>query len=367
MALYIDGLFYKGSGIGRYYETLVKELSLNGIKIYTCAPKRLEKDFEKDFSVCENIEPIFVEYEKFSIRGFVKQSKIIKSLEKSVDIFFFPHINLPLYIPQNAIVTIHDLIPFTKWWDRSWLKKSTFKFYLTRALNKSRLIITVSNTTMNDILNLKFNPKTSSKVKTIYNYIDDKFFQRVNTCPKINSPYILFLGNRKKHKNLNILIKAFQLINDKLPYKLVVAGAKDTAFNDSLQKNQAYLEGDIIEFINPSDEEILSLYSHADLFVFPSFYEGFGYPPLESVAMGCPSLVSDIPVMKEVFGDSGVYFNPYDEKELAEKILQILANKSYKNEILKKQSERLKLFNKKKIITEYINTFEQVINDTSSK
>jgi hypothetical protein len=89
MKLYLDGLFYKGTGIGRYYESLTKEFAKRGIKIYTCVPNTLRNDFEKDFSSVSNIEPIFVDFRKFSLKGFFAQSKILKQLKEEVDLFFY--------------------------------------------------------------------------------------------------------------------------------------------------------------------------------------------------------------------------------------------------------------------------------------
>ncbi|WP_291494069.1 glycosyltransferase, partial [Desulfurella sp.] len=178
MKLYIDGLFYKGSGIGRYYESLTKELAKRGMKIYTCVPETLKDDFEKDFKeVKNNIEPIFVDFEKFSIKGFWKQSKILKKLEPEVDLFFYPHINLPLYIPKNTITTIHDLRPFTQFWDRGKIKKTMFSFYLNRAIKKSRKVVTISNSVASE-LKEKFDFDTN-KLKVIYEFIDDKFMYHI--------------------------------------------------------------------------------------------------------------------------------------------------------------------------------------------
>jgi len=88
MKLYLDGLLYKSAGIGRYYESLTKEFAKRGIKIYTCVPNTLRNDFEKDFSNIPNIEPIFVDFEKFSLKGFFTQSRILKQLKEEVDLFF---------------------------------------------------------------------------------------------------------------------------------------------------------------------------------------------------------------------------------------------------------------------------------------
>ena len=105
MKVYIDGLFYKGSGIGRYYESLMKEFSKKDIKIYTCVPKRLKKDFEKDFEgYLQNIIPIFVDYEKFSYKNFIRSGAILKKLENKVDLFFYPHINLPCLLYTSRCV-----------------------------------------------------------------------------------------------------------------------------------------------------------------------------------------------------------------------------------------------------------------------
>ncbi|MGC8677902.1 MAG: hypothetical protein ACP5UF_06795 [Hydrogenobaculum sp.] len=82
MIIYIDGLFYKRSGIRRYYESLVKEFTKRDIKIYTCVLKSLRKEFEKDFEVTKNLKPIWVNYKRFSPKGFVHQSIVLKRLEK---------------------------------------------------------------------------------------------------------------------------------------------------------------------------------------------------------------------------------------------------------------------------------------------
>ena len=361
MKLYIDGLFYKGAGIGRYYESLTKELVKRGIKVYTCVPKRLREDFEKDFTEINNIEAVFVNYEKFSLKGFLKQSKILKQFENEVNLFFYPHINLPYYIPKNTLVTIHDLIPLTLFWDRTEIERKIFDFYLKRALKQSIKIITISNTVANE---LKKNFKgIEDKIEIIYEFIDDKFISQNKICePIINKPYLLFVGNRKRHKNLELLIKAFTLVKDKIPHYLVIAGGKEKERDEvDILVEKFNIQEKVIQFIKPPDEVIINLYKFADLFIFPSLFEGFGLPPLEAVSLGCPAILSNIPILRETFGEAGFYFNPYNEDDLANAIIKVISDGKLKAELLKKQKERLKMFDKNKIVEQYISLFESAI------
>jgi glycosyltransferase involved in cell wall biosynthesis len=365
MKLYLDGLFYKGAGIGRYYESLTKEFAKRGIKIYTCVPNNLKNDFEKDFSNIPNIEPIFVDYEKFSLKGFFTQSKILKQLEEEVDLFFYPHINLPYYIPKNTIITIHDLIPLTRFWDRNAIKRKIFIFYLKRTLKYSTKIIAISNTVAKE---LKQNFKDiDKKIEIIYEFIDDKFTNQNQIYKRIiDKPYLLFVGNRKRHKNLSLLVKAFAIIKGKIPHYLVIAGGKDKEKDEvDVLVEKLNIKEKIIQFIKPSDEIIISLYKFADLFVFPSLFEGFGLPPLEAVSLGCPVILSDIPILREIFGEAGFYFNPYSEEDLARAILTVISDEKLRFGLLEKQKERLKMFDKNKIIEQYISLFERMIREKS--
>lgn len=365
MNLYVDGLFYKGSGIGRYYESLVKEFAKRGINVYTCVPKRLKNDFEKDFKdVMQNIKPIFVDYEKFSIKGFINQSLILKRLEKEVDLFFYPHINLPFYTPKNTIVTIHDLIPLTEFWDRSELKRKVFIFYLKRAIRKAKGIITISHSVAGELKN-KFD--INKKLEVIYEFINDKFFNyEKNRKPIIEGDYILYVGNRKKHKNLKNLILAFNKIRHKIGVKLVIAGSRDSISMEDdvdLLKKELKLENEVVEILSPSDEVLINLYQNAKLFVFPSLLEGFGLPPLEAIALDCPVIASNIPVLREILGDKIACFNPYDVDDIADKIYKALTYDNLRLELLKEGKERLRRYNKDVIINQYLEYFVRILGE----
>lgn len=365
MKIYIDGLFYKGSGIGRYYESLTKELSKRGITIYTCVPQRLKSNFEADFKdYMDNIVPIYVDYEKFSIKGFIKQAEILNALSKKVSLFFFPHVNLPYSVPGVLITTIHDLRPLTKYWDRSIFKKMVFRHYLYRAIKKSNYIVTISETVKNTIL--ESIPVKSSNIKTIYEFVDNKFLFNKSENRIIGENYILYVGNRKKHKNLGNLVKAFNIVKNKINCKLVIAGSKDRKIDEvDLLKKKFNLEDKIIEIYSPNDEVIVNLYQNAELFVFPSLYEGFGLPPLEAIACGTPSIASNIPVLREVLGQDIACFDPLDPNDIANKILNALEKDEIRQRLLKAGREILARYNKDKIIDEYIALFEEAICENS--
>ncbi|MEM4620696.1 MAG: glycosyltransferase family 1 protein [Desulfurococcaceae archaeon] len=362
LTLYIDGLFYRGSGIGRYYESLLKEFVKKGLTVYTCVPKRLKDSFEKDFHESKDcIIPIFVDYEKFALKGFIKQSNILKKLEKKVDLFFYPHVNLPLYVPKNTVTTIHDLIPFTEYWNRDPIKKKIFSFYLKRALKKSAGIFAISHATKRDIERF-FGKDIGKKIKVIYEFVDEKFVRGSSNSQKlVEGNYLLFVGNRKRHKNLRNLILAFNKIKENLDVGLVIAGPKEKEKDevDTLIE-ELNLKDRVVEFTSPKDEEIINLYKHAKLFVFPSFFEGFGLPPLEALSLNCPVIASDIPVLKETLGSKIACFNPYDVEDMAQKILRALIDEEIRQNLLEEGRERLKLFDREKIVEEYLAYFKSI-------
>jgi len=369
-SIYIDGLFYKGAGIGRYYESLLKGLAKKGMKIYTCVPVEFKRDFELDFKqYSKNILPIYVNYKKFSVKGFWEQGNILKKLEKEVSVFHFPHINLPFYVPENLVITIHDLCPFTKYWDRGYLKRKVFEWYFKRAIKKAKKIIAISENSKKEITHIY--PACNAKIKVIYEFVDEKFLRTKDYHNKeriIEDDYILFVGNRKKHKNLSRLIFAFNQVKNNFPnLKLVIAGKRDKAEEEvDLLRERLNLKEEIIEVISPADEEIINLYNYAKAFIFPSLYEGFGLPPLEAMAIGTPVLASDIPVLKEICGNAAYFFNPYDVEDMAKAICKVLTDESLRRSLIERGKERVKFFDFENAIAQHIKLYKEVLNEVQT-
>jgi len=205
-------------------------------------------------------------------------------------------------------------------------------------------------------------------MKVIYPFIDDKFLDKSNNKNQYNKivtgDYILFIGNRKKHKNLSQLIYAFNSIKDSFPnLKLVIAGKKDRKEDDvNILREKLNIKDRLVEIISPSDEEILCLYKYAKTFILPSLYEGFGLPPLEAMAHGIPVIVSNIPVLKEICGNAAYFVDPYSSESIAQGIYKVLYNDNLRESLIEKGKKRINDFNSDKLINQYIKIYEETLN-----
>jgi glycosyltransferase involved in cell wall biosynthesis len=272
-----------------------------------------------------------------------------------IDIFHSPFYASPLYVPKRAAVvqTVHDLIPLI-------FKKSTsFKNRLIFKINFSLLkyadrIIAVSQNTKNDILKILRVPE--EKVVVIHNGANhlQKADQDVEKPSKNEvceeCPFILYVGGMDPLKNIPTLIRAFDKICEKhQDLKLVMVGADGEKMkylkptiqetrSSSLTPGQSL--STLLEKLIRSGKvvlkgylempDLISYYRNAELFLFPSLYEGFGLPPLEAMSCGLPVVASDRSSLPEVLGEAALYANPEDAEDLARSVDQLLENDSLK-------------------------------------
>jgi glycosyltransferase involved in cell wall biosynthesis len=147
----------------------------------------------------------------------------------------------------------------------------------------------------------------------------------------------------------------------KTAYKLVIVGGKGWKYDDIFRNIEALnLQEDVIFTGYVPKEDLVKFYNLADLFVYPSLYEGFGLPPLEAMACGCPVITSNTSSLPEVVGDAGIMVNPYDVNELVKVMYEVLTNEGLKKELSKKGLERAKLFDWKKTAEETWKAYEMV-------
>ena len=171
----------------------------------------------------------------------------------------------------------------------------------------------------------------------------------------LNTKYLLFIGRLEERKNIVGIIKAFEILKEKykIPHKLVLAGKFGFGAESIKNKieNSQYRE-DIILPGYVSDEEKFELLKNAEVFLFPTFYEGFGLPILEAQSVGTPVVTSNISSMPEVTGGSAILVDPKDTNAIAEAVQKLISDESHKNDIIEKGLENVKRFSWEKCARE---------------
>ncbi len=332
MKIGIDARLYRSSvaGIGRYSQNLITNLlkiDPNNQYVLFMRPQD-EREFRDKNIKPKNFKVRVVNIPHYSLAEQLKLPQII-SREK-LDLMLFLHMNVPLSYKDKFIVTIHDLtlIYYSEAAKKTnFLKQKIFYYIKKKACQNSQKIVAVSENTKRDII--KEFATADSKVKVIYEAADTLVFSPPSAAIdglkkkyKINMPVILYVGQYRAHKNIPNLIKAFKLLKKEIPSQLVLVG-KDAV---SLE-----IEGEISKnIVRPgfvTDEELNAWYHMADVFCFPSLYEGFGLPGLEAMIAGTPVVSSDRASLPEIYEDAAIYFDPENVEDMAKKIKMVLQDK----------------------------------------
>lgn len=267
----------------------------------------------------------------------------------------------------KKVITIHDLssLVFPKMHIKGMLSD---RFLGKRTMKNADKIITVSKSTKDDLI--KYFKAPEEKIKPIYLGVDEKFRvldkDRVRNFKmryNLDFPFILYFGVLRSRKNIPTLIKAYNLLKkDGINHKLVIAGGKNQEYKKILNiVKDLNLERDVIFTGHMPDEVLPELYNAADLFVFPSLYEGFGLPPLEAMTCGTPVITSNTSSLPEVVGDAGLIFDPHDVHGLKDTINTVLNNSDLRTELVKKGLNRSKQFTWKKCAEETMNVYKEVL------
>ncbi len=355
MKVAVDARMLKMSGIGTYIKNLMK----NDCYQIALGNKADIKELNK---IDENN---IIEFDS-KIYGIKEQLKFpYKELKKmKPDILHVPHYNVPIFYRGKMIVTIHDL---------THLKLKQFlpnkfaylyaKFMMWIAIKKSSVVLTVSANSKQDILQyFKVNP---DKIKVIYNGVGEEFRKKNKdeidylyekyAIPR-NKKILMYAGNLKPHKNIEKLLEAFSLLEDKENYVLLIVGKafENYTILDEKEK-QLGIKDYIINTGSLTQEQIIDVYNLADLFIFPSLYEGFGLPIIEALACGTKVISSNTSSLPEVGGDVIEYFDPNNAKEICEKI-KSSEQKEFDEEKVEKW---LKKFEWKKISEEVKESFNE--------
>lgn len=317
-----------------------------------------------------------VEQANFQIRPLWTPSHHpLEQLLLSLELRFTPLdvLHSPDFIPPfrrrcRSIITIHDLA-FLLY--PQYLTKSSARYYgqIDQAVRHTDHIIAVSESTRRDIVRLLGVPEP---MITVIHEAPRRFFHQlpdVDLRPRLHQrfglerDFVLFVGTIEPRKNIPTLLSAFQQLLDhyRPEVDLVLAGAPGW-LTDELHSLVGRLKLDHrVHFLGRvSDQELVWLYNAARVFVFPSFYEGFGLPPLEAMACGAPVIVSNVSSLPEVVGDAGLLFDPTDPTDLTVAIWRLLSDETLRREMIEKGLRRAARFSWQRAARETLELYRRV-------
>lgn len=308
---------YLDSGIGTYTVNTVRALcspERDECRVIVRSPEQLARLAQR----CGFTPPLF----RYIDAGMytLKEQLLGMRLPASA-LLLCCHYTVPVFFRGRVAVTVHDLVQLDlPDFFPGRVRRTVARYLIRHALRRSETVLTVSCFSRDRII-ARFGSRYAAKIGVVYNGLQ----QMDSPEPvAVQQPFVLYAGNRKPHKNLGCLLSAFpRLLCEEPRLQLVMAGSGPSLAAAAEQAGipaEHYLELDGI-----SNGQLHTLYREAHLVCQPSFYEGFGLPPLEALAAGTKVVAADIPPLREVLGDAARYFDPSDSRSLAEAMRDSLA------------------------------------------
>lgn len=313
---------------------------------------------------------------KWPFRFFWTQCRLsLEMLFKYPNVLFVPAHAIPFIHPRKTITTLHD-VAFARdenIYEREVIEtdysiSSRFLSFLVRiftlgrhkmdsidylhwstkfALKHAKKIITVSEFTKKEVLSI-YKEAKEKKIQVVYNGFNNVLYKKINDQEKIDKvlkkygipePYFLYVGRLDKKKNTAQLVESFAIFkenNSDLKHKLVLLGSVGFGYDKvKFAIEEFNLENDIKILGWIDENDMPAILNGADAFVFPSLYEGFGIPVIQSLACGVPTIISDIPVLREIAKDSSLYFEPRDKYSIASAMREIVSNQTLRTSLIK--------------------------------
>lgn len=343
------------TGFGFYVKNLTENLlKIDGNNQYSFfRPKR----------ECDLSAPQRFYWDQFQIPRLAKKNK--------VEILHQPSFSVPIFYHGKVIVTVHDLIARLFGKDIPFFSRQFFGKWMPFSYRFTDKIIAISECTKNDIIKLLGVPEEKIKVihlaagKEFTRIFDNDEIKRVKDKYKTGKKYLLHIGTLNPRKNLEFLIKVYkEIIADFPEYNLVITGKKGWYYEGLFKLVKKFgLEKKVIFTGYIEDKDAPYLYNGATIFLFPSLYEGFGLPPLEAMACGCPVISSNTSSLPEVIATAGVLLSPKDIKSWVRNIKMILAKKNIRLEMSKKSILQARKFSWEKCAKETLEVYERLMKE----
>lgn len=355
MNIGIDGraaYWYRGTGIGTYTYQLLKGLN--------------EIDYINNYSILSPIDSkdIISYKSNFNLLNIAKDPKAdfwdsVSTLSANnfrvPEIYHVPQngVGLPLNISSKKTITLHDIIPIRMPETVGEKYLRIFEEEMSSIINSCDGIITVSNFSKEDI-SLEFNYPmekifvTHLAAEEIYQPINKDYCKKIlKETYSIDTPFILYVGGFSPRKNILGLIEAYSKLSSKKgkEIKLIIIGKKGKSFELYKERAQELSISDCVLFPGFIPLEHMPIFYNSALFlVYPSYYEGFGLPPLEAMACGTPVIASNTTSIPEILGESAVLINPYDIDALGQAIYSLAEDSKQRNKLIEMGLERASSF-----------------------
>ena len=326
MTITVDCRMLKASGVGVYLEGNLPFLLKSSNDFLLLGNENLLEPYAKK----ENVKIVNCKIKPFSVSELIFFPKKIKNQINKTSCYYSPFFNIPGGLTVPVYTTIHDIIFPDMPELTSKLGLFIRMIFFRRCFRLSKKIFTVS---LFSKARIDFYSKNKTKTVVTYSAIQTKFLESYAQKPNPDkNKTIVFIGNIKKHKGLDYLLEAFALARQEgLTHKLIIIGSRNNfrTSDKTIQKNIKTLSSDAVFFTGfVSTEQLMNYISTSELLVQPSLYEGFCLPPLEALVLGTNVLISDIPVLKEIYEDFPVtFFRAGDKIDLKNKLLEQLGQK----------------------------------------
>jgi glycosyltransferase involved in cell wall biosynthesis len=302
----------------------------------------------------------------------IKYLKLAGKITSDFDVFHCLTGNWPIAL-NSGICTFHDLRYFSRpesYYGLSCVKSFYLRSVFKKALKACDKIIAVSNATREDIIKYG-NHEFRDDISVIHHGFNPCIHPLASeeTLSKLNirKPYILFVGELKKHKNTVGLVKSFNIFKDsydKHDTQLVIVGKE---YAGALRKIQKIGSRNINITGYISQEELMCLYHNASLFALLSFVEGFGFPLLEAMYHNLPIICSNIPSLSEVAGDAAIMVAPDNYEQIARTFAQTLNDEQLRKDLRRKTRQRLEAFKWETAARDTYGIYKEYLAKTSKK
>jgi glycosyltransferase involved in cell wall biosynthesis len=343
-------------GVGTYIKNLLRAFARRGAghEYALVGPERHQARFA---DLPANFRFVRSEKHYAGLDDHLRFQFLVRSL--GADVFHVPHRAVPYFLPGPYVVTVHDLdqIIFREAFGSRLRAEARFQI-LRHGLRRARRILTVSEATRRDVVNLLGLP--ADRIEVIPNAIDDEFTQTVGEQEllrtleryQVDYPFLLYAGSIQPQKNLPRLVEAFAVVQAELEQHPRYAGLRLIIIGDAVDAHPDLRRSVIrsrmqqrVRFLGFVPIETLRVfYRSAAAFVFPSLYEGFGLPPLEAMAQGTPVVTSNTSSLPEVVGDAAVLVNPENVFDIARGIKQALIDEELRRELVARGRRQASLF-----------------------